>query len=103
MNTQTHTYTHVRANTRGATDKVQCLLPSSFSHKPGIGDLLVGPPGYTLHASDTLPLPQLHNWETGALQSKADSLKDTCKHRHTSKDTLLLTKSGTVMFSPLPK
>lgn len=63
----------MNTQTRGAIDKVQCLLPSSSSHKPGMRDLLVGPPGYTLHASDTLPLPQLHNWETGALESKAVS------------------------------
>lgn len=63
----------------------------------------VGTPGYTLHASDTPPTPQLHNWETGASESKADSLKDTCKHIHTSKDTFLLIISGTIMFSPPPK
>lgn len=64
MNAQTHTYTCVRAHTQGAADKVQCLLPSSFSHELGMRDLLVGLQGTVCMLLIPPPTPQLHNWET---------------------------------------
>lgn len=72
---QTHEHTHT--HTLISTHKVQCLFPSSSSHKPGIRDLLVRG---TLCMYITL-FP-LHNWETGAFESKADSLKNSNTDTH---------------------
>lgn len=47
----------------------------------------MGTPGYTLHAWATHPSSSNY---TGIFEGKADSLRDTGKHRRTSKDTLLL-------------